>query len=175
MSDMRGRSVLSQLFPPNHAQGTEPKVSINEPQDRLELDSRLTELNRVQAWVEMLADRLGLIEETRFAIQLCLEEVLANIILHGYREQPGHPIVIWSYVSGETVFFGIEDKAPSFNPLASSEYNTAAQPASLESMEPGGNGIRLMRRFAGSIEFERLEHGNRLTMGFPMHVRNVSA
>ena len=148
---------------------------MNEPQDGLELDSRLTELNRVQQWVELLADRLGLIDETRFAIQLCMEEVLANIILHGYRNQAGHPIVIRSYVSRETVLLGIEDKAPPFNPLESSEYNSAAQPASLESMKPGGNGIRLMRRFAGSIEFERLVDGNRLTIGFPMHVRNVPA
>lgn len=150
-------------------------MSIDEAQDRLELDSRLTELNRVQRWVELLADRLGLIDETRFAIQLCMEEVLANIILHGYREQPGHPIVIRSYVLAETVFFGVEDKAPPFNPLESSEYNNAAQPASLDSMQPGGNGIRLMRRFAGSIEFERLVDGNRLTIGFPMQVRNIPA
>jgi anti-sigma regulatory factor (Ser/Thr protein kinase) len=32
----------------------------------------------------------------------------------------------------------------------------------------GGQGIRLMRKFAGSLAYQRLPGGNRLTMGFAL-------
>jgi anti-sigma regulatory factor (Ser/Thr protein kinase) len=90
------------------------------------------------------------------------------VVLHGYGQQPGHPIVIRFHVEEEHVAFAVEDKAPPFNPLKSIQYAGAARPVSLEFVEPGGNGIRLMRRFAGSIGYERLEDGNRVTMRFPI-------
>ncbi len=137
-------------------------------QDRVELDSRLTELSRVQPWIETLADRHGFAADSRFAMHLCVEEALANVVLHGYRNQPGHPIVIRSSVSAGTLFFTIDDKAPPFAPVQPGPPNDATKPASLESIQPGGNGIRLLRRFAGSLLYERLSDGNRLTIGFPV-------
>src|SRR3954447_11484408 len=137
-------------------------------QDRFELDSQLAELSRVQAWVEALADRHGVPAAARFSIQLCMEEALANVVLHGYAQQPGHPIVISSWTSEGALLFTIEDHAPPFDPLERSAQNAAIEPASLESLQPGGNGIRLLRRFAGSLAYERLSSGNRLTLGFPI-------
>jgi anti-sigma regulatory factor (Ser/Thr protein kinase) len=141
---------------------------MEEMQDRLELDSTLDEVSRGQAWVEAVAERQGLGEDTRFAIRLCMEEALANVILHGYRSEPGHPIVIQSSVSEDRLFFSIEDNAPPFTP---DEPGSATDPTppNLETVRPGGNGIRLLRHFAGSLSYERLPHGNRLTIGFPAH------
>ena len=141
---------------------------MDNPQDRLELDSQLTELSRVQPWIEALADLYGFSEDTRFAMQLCVEEALANVVLHGYRSEAGHPIVLRASVLGGTLFFAIEDKAPPFAPTESARMNGAAKPVSLESIEPGGNGIPLLYRFAGSLDYERLPDGNRLTIGFPV-------
>ena len=143
-------------------------MPIEDIQDRLELDSTLDEVGRGQAWVEAKAEQHGLGEESRFSIRLCMEEALANVILHGYRSEPGHPIVIRSSASADSVFFSIEDNAPPFapaDPLPAGDAN----PASLETATPGGNGIRLLRHFAGSLSYERLPHGNRLTIGFPTH------
>ena len=137
---------------------------MDEPQDRLELDSRLTELGRVQPWAEALADRYGLTDDARFAVNLCLEEALANVVLHGYQSEPGHPIVIQSSASGGSLFFSIEDKAPSFVPVDLGPN----QPADLESVQPGGNGIHLIHRFAGSVDHHALPDGNRLIIGFPL-------
>jgi serine/threonine-protein kinase RsbW len=139
-------------------------------QDRLELDSQLAELSRVQPWIEAVADRHGVAEDIRFAMQLCVEEALANVVLHGYRSEPGHPIVLRTFVSAGTLFFEIDDKGPPFAPAEPGPPN----PASLESIEPGGNGIRLLYRFAGFLSYERLPDGNRLTIGFPVPVRDVS-
>ena len=144
------------------------------PPSLLELDSQLTDLMRAQTWVEELSDFFNLVDETRFAVQLCMEEALANVVLHGYRSEPGHPIVIRCWVSGGTLYFAIEDKAP---PFAPSEIVPADDGASvnLESITPGGNGIRLLHRFAGSLAYESLSDGNRLTLGFAVsHSKGVS-
>jgi len=143
--------------------------------DRLELNSQLTELIRVRPWVEAVVDRYGFSEEAGFSIHLCIEEALANVVLHGYGNEPGHPIVICTSVSGGNLCFAIEDKAPPFVPVEPGAKDNAAKPASLESIEPGGHGLRLLHRFAGSIAHEALSDGNRLTIGFPIPPKDASA
>jgi anti-sigma regulatory factor (Ser/Thr protein kinase) len=147
---------------------------LNKLQDRIELDSRLTELTRVQPWIDALADQYGFSEDTRFAMHLCVEEALANVVMHGYRNEPGHPIVIRASVSERELFLVIEDEAPAFAPVEPTTPSDAVSPVSLESIEPGGNGIRLLYRFAGSLAYERFADGNRLTIGFPIPKDGVS-
>ena len=141
---------------------------MDESPDRLELDSRLTDLARVQPWIEAAAERHGVPDDARFAMHLCIEEALVNVVVHGYCEEPGHPIVLLCTASVGSLVFTIDDRAPSFDPLAQAPPNAPVRAADLVSMQPGGNGIRLLRRFAGSLSYERLADGNRLTIGFPV-------
>ena len=141
-------------------------MPIEESQDMLALDSRLAELSRAQSWAQTLAERIGLSENTRYAIRLCLEEAIANVILHGYKNESGHPVVIRRWQSSEMLFFAIEDKASPFAPDEIPPQACTPQPQSLESLTPGGNGIRLLRHFAGSLIYEQFPEGNRLTLGF---------
>ncbi len=147
---------------------------MDEPQNRLQVNSSLTELASVIPWVEALADRNSLSQDTRYAVNLCLEEALANVVLHGYKNEPGHSILIESYVADGSIFFSVEDQAPPFDPVYPGE--RTPRPLVLDKMEPGGNGIRLIYRFASSVVYEPLPNGNRLTMGFPVSVaKKVSA
>ena len=148
---------------------------MDNPQHRLDLDSQLTELSRVQPWIDALADRYSFAEDARFAMHLCVEEALANVVLHGYRSEAGHPIVLRASVSAGNLVFAIDDKAPPFAPTEPAFRNEATKPLSLDSIEPGGNGIRLLYRFAGSLRYERLHDGNRLTIRFPHPVIDASA
>jgi anti-sigma regulatory factor (Ser/Thr protein kinase) len=140
----------------------------------MELDSRLTELTRVQPWIDALADQYGFGEDKRFAMHLCVEEALANVVMHGYGNEPGHPIVMRSSVSGNNLLLVIEDRAPAFVPVDPGGRGEATAAINLEAIEPGGNGIRLLYRFAGSVAYERLAEGNRLTIGFPLPEDGVS-
>ena len=58
------------------------------PEPRLTLKSQLEDLTLVWPWVEAIADRYSVPADTQFAIQLCLEEALSNVIRHGYQGQP---------------------------------------------------------------------------------------
>lgn len=134
---------------------------------QLHLSSRLADLARVFPWVEALAVEFALPEETVYAIHLCLEEALANIVRHGYRGEPGHPLSIeFRRAENGALQFVIEDEAPHFAPPDQDQPLPAAPPDAIGEIEPGGQGLRLMRRFAGSLRWEPLPHGNRLTIGF---------
>jgi serine/threonine-protein kinase RsbW len=98
-------------------------------------------------------------------MDLCLEEVLSNVIRHGYAGQPGRPILVHFASSPRDGYFTfvVEDEAPLFDPLAVPE---PPVPRSLDETRVGGNGIRLLRHFADALEYRSTPAGNRLTMGF---------
>jgi anti-sigma regulatory factor (Ser/Thr protein kinase) len=140
-----------------------PGKNVHKAEARLTLKSQLAELSRVWPWVDSLAAKYDLSGETHYAINLCLEEALSNIIRHGYRGQPDHAITIDFTSTGTSLTFTIEDQAPHFVPAEPTE----ARPAtSIEEYLPGGLGVRLMRRFAGTLHWKPLPRGNRLTIGF---------
>src|SRR5258708_7937978 len=130
----------------------------------LALESKLSEIARVSPWIEKLAARHGIPSRTQFAIDLCLEEILSNIIRHGYAGEPNHAVVIRHRINREGSFtLVVEDQAPQFNPLLVSD---PPIPHSLEDVSGGGHGIQLLKQFADAIEYEPMPNGNRITITF---------
>ena len=113
-------------------------------------------------WVDAVAARHGLSEKVQFGAKLCLEEAISNSIRHGYREVPGSQVRVRFSGSAESAVFTVEDDAPRFNPLEQAELPTINP----DTFEIGGQGIRLMRAFAGWLEYEATATGNRLRIGF---------
>jgi serine/threonine-protein kinase RsbW len=133
-------------------------------EEQLTLESRLSDLAQVAPWIERLAAQHGIPSDTQFGIDLCLEEVLSNIIRHGYCGEPGHFIDVCFERPREDYFlFVVEDKAPFFNPL-----NTQEPPpmSADDDSQIGGQGIRLLRQFADALEYQAMPGGNRLRIGF---------
>jgi anti-sigma regulatory factor (Ser/Thr protein kinase) len=150
--------------------------SPSSPEPRLTLKSQLEDLTLVRPWVEAIAARHSVPADTQFAIQLCLEEALSNIIRHGYQGQPNQSISIACTVecalagvgnedAGELVFT-VEDHARPFDPLAPSAALAPARAVNSQELLPGGQGIRLMRKFASRLAWQQLPNGNRLTLAF---------
>ncbi len=130
--------------------------------EQLTLGSRLTDLSKVPQWVERLGSQHGIPADIQFSIDLCLEEVLANIILHGYAGSPDHTIVVRYRTLPKSFVFIVDDEAPHFNPLDRPKPTAA----SYDEMQVGGLGIHLLRQFAQSVEYESTPAGNRLTIRF---------
>jgi len=133
-------------------------------QDRLELRSRLSEMVQLPVWLQGLASRYVIPEDTEFAMNLCLEEVLSNIIRHGYAGQEDRSVVVHYTTprSGLHVFV-VEDEARHFNPLAAPDLSALSASGEIR---VGGQGIRLLRQFANGLEYEPMPAGNRLTLTF---------
>lgn len=141
--------------------------SPSSPEPRLTLKSQLEDLPLVWPWVEALAARYSIPTDTQFAIQLCLEEALSNIIRHGYQGQANQCITVECAPSGVAeLVFTVEDHALHFDPLAPFTAAPAPVPASIQELLPGGQGIRLMRKFASRLAWQQLPNGNRLTLAF---------
>lgn len=138
--------------------GTDPS------HDRLVLRSRLPGIAQVPPWIQNLAKRYAIPEDLQFAMDLCLEEVLSNIIRHGYAATEDRPISV-SFNSPRRGFFEIvvEDEAPQFNPLDAPELPLVTPSGQ---MRIGSQGIRLLRRFADALKYESTPTGNRLRMEF---------
>jgi len=132
--------------------------------ERLELRSRLSELVQLLPWIERLSLRHAIPAGTQFAINLCLEEVLSNIIRHGYSGKPDHSIAVrFANPRKDYFVFVVEDEAPLFNPV------DATVPPPLNALDEnpiGGQGIRLLRQFADALNYETTPTGNRLSIGF---------
>jgi anti-sigma regulatory factor (Ser/Thr protein kinase) len=149
-----------------------PESSARMPEEHIVLCGSLDELAQVWPWVEELSAEYAISEDVRFAIDLCLEEALSNIVRHGYKKDCARPITVSCSVdehpsARRELVFVIEDKAPHFNPL-DKDLDQAEIAHTLDDLMPGGQGIRLLHKFAGSLRYEPLAEGNRLMIGFPI-------
>ena len=128
--------------------------------------SQLAELERVSAWTEALAKAGFIPRQLQFAVDLCLEEALSNVIRHGYGGREDGVLSVEFRSGVEGVSFVIEDSAPPFNPLRDAALAAMPLPTALADVVPGGHGIRLMRSFANAIDYEQMADGNRLVLRF---------
>ncbi len=135
-----------------------------EVSDQLVLQSSLSDMERLSGWVDRIASRYGFAEQTKFAVHLCLEEVVSNSILHGYDNRDGQHVTV-SYTEPQpgSYLFTVEDDAPPFDPLAPPPLPAIGVE---DSDQLGGQGIRLLRGFANTLEYEPKPGGNRLHIGF---------
>ncbi len=134
----------------------------------LELDSRLEELGRTWSWVDSIADRYRIKDETRYALHLCLEEVIANVVLHGYRNEPGHRILLRVDIEPRELLLTIEDDAAPFQPEIDDTPETKNDPAELETVIPGGKGLVLIRQFSHRVAFQPKDGGNKVELAFAL-------
>jgi serine/threonine-protein kinase RsbW len=140
------------------------RTGAEHPEEQLKLRGRLSEAAQLPAWIENLASLHAIPTDVQFAINLCLEEALANSIRHGYGGETDRPLIVRFMMPRERSFvFAVDDEAPQFNPLIAPEL-PALNPH--EEIRVGGQGIRLLRRFADALEYEPTPTGNRLKMSF---------
>jgi anti-sigma regulatory factor (Ser/Thr protein kinase) len=130
--------------------------------NRLTLRNDLVELKRLAEWIETWAEP-NLSADTSFAIQLCLEEAVANIIMHGGPSDERMEIVVELERNGGALVARIEDNGRPFDPTRVPSPTLAS---TLQEAKASNLGIRLMRTFANNMQYERRNGNNRLTLHF---------
>jgi anti-sigma regulatory factor (Ser/Thr protein kinase) len=129
----------------------------------MELRGDFSELRQLAGWFEAKAPP-GLSADTSFAVQLCLEEAVANIIIHGGGAKDDRlQIAIALERNGGTLVARIEDSGREFDPT---QFPPSSVAKSLEEAKVGDLGIHLMRSFASDMHYERRDGRNRLTLRF---------
>ena len=122
-----------------------------------------TEVARVVAWVDGLAETLALPSETTHVLELCLDEAVTNIVSHAFEPDTAHDVHIALWRDNSVLHAEVTDDGRPFDPLA---YETPPAPKDLQSAQIGGLGIRLMRGFADRITYQRSGPLNRLLLSF---------
>jgi anti-sigma regulatory factor (Ser/Thr protein kinase) len=115
------------------------------------------------AWARALAERAGWSEERVYALDLCVVEMVSNVVNHGYSEERGR---IWLelHVGDDAGMLTITDEAPPFDPLSAP---SPAIPASLDDASAtGGYGIHMVRATASECRYERRDGRNIFTAQF---------
>jgi serine/threonine-protein kinase RsbW len=129
---------------------------------RLVLRNEVAELERLAGWIEGFT-RHGTSPDVSFAVQLCLEEAVANIIMYGGAKDDGIVIAVELERNYGTLVARIEDNGRQFDPTRAPRPVPAA---SLDEAKVGDLGIHLMRSFANGMDYERRDGRNRLTLRF---------
>ena len=127
----------------------------------LVLHNRLAELRRLAAWIERWTQE-GAPPNVSFALQLCLEEAVANIIMYGAIDG-GLEIAVELERRGQTLIARIEDNGRPFDPTQKPPPRLAT---TLKDAKIGNLGIYLARSFASHMDYERRQGRNRLTLRF---------
>ena len=117
------------------------------------------ELSRLIHEVNECLQSRDLSDRTLYIVNLALEEMLTNILKHGYDDEKTHFITVRLHVSGSEIGIELEDDGCEFNPLAMPAPDVGTP---LEDSEPGGLGILLVRRMTDSLEYTREDGKNLL-------------
>ena len=117
----------------------------------------------MMTWIDDIVAALELSADTTYALQLCLEEAVVNVISYGFEPDSEHDVRIAVWRDGGIVRAEITDDGMPFDPLAQ---ELPERPGDLGSAQIGGLGIKLMRNFASNIAYQRAGSSNRLTLTF---------
>ncbi|HEY9361472.1 MAG TPA: ATP-binding protein [Xanthobacteraceae bacterium] len=129
---------------------------------RLVLRNDVAELERLAGWIEGFTGQ-GTSPDVSFAVQLCLEEAVANIIMYGGAKDDAIVIAVELERNCGALVARIEDNGQQFDPTRAPP---PAPAVSLEQAKVGDVGIHLMRSFANGMDYERRDGRNRLTLRF---------
>lgn len=130
---------------------------------RLEVavDNRLDEIERLSHLVEEFGRAHALSDDVIHALNLALDELITNVIVHGYEDAQPHPISVRLWRDDDTVGVEMEDDGRAFNPL---EVPPPDLDAPIEERKVGGLGLFLVRAMMDQVEYRREQDRNIVTL-----------
>lgn len=114
--------------------------------------SALSETPRLRDALARFCEEHGVPSRVGLHVQLAVEEVVVNVIEHGYRHDPGRVIEVRLDVIDGTLTATVVDDAAPFDPLQVAAPDVGA---ALATREAGGVGILLARRLMYGVVYRR--------------------
>jgi serine/threonine-protein kinase RsbW len=126
--------------------------------EQIELSNKSSECNRLFEFLANNLQRLPVKKEFKHDLKLVSEELLANIINHGYDQHADEKINIELAVDGNSVRITFTDSAREFNPLE------GIKPDMLNDLSEGGMGILLVKSLTDEQSYIRDNNHNVFTV-----------
>lgn len=131
----------------------------------LVLRNELAEIARLARWIAEFLEARGLGDDPSIVhdLQLCLEEIVTNIIKYAYDQEGPRDIWVRLEYRPDALIAQVEDDGEPFNPL---EHPRPDLSLGLAEVEPGGLGIELVREYMDDLSYHwnAAESRNCLTM-----------
>lgn len=129
----------------------------------LTLKNDPAEIGRMVDLLEAFGPQSGLTDEATFKLTLALDEIVANVVRHGFDDDREHRIEVKVTVDDRTVTASVEDDGLEFDPR---EAPVPDLDLPIEMRKPGGLGMHLVRATMDSVEYRRQDGRNILTVVF---------
>jgi anti-sigma regulatory factor (Ser/Thr protein kinase) len=135
---------------------------------RLELPLTVAGVAEGQAALRAFLAGAGIADRPIGHAELVLEEVLMNLLMHGFAAPEGQRVAVSAVLQAGGCRMEIEDAGWPFDPTTAAP-DGPAPAASIEDAAIGGLGLVLVRRFAQDLAYQRLADGrNRLGLTVPL-------
>jgi len=132
---------------------------------RLDVGKDVKDLSAAAAWVRDFGRRHQIQSALMGKVNLCLEELLVNVIRHGIADEaPADPIFVALELIPEALRVELLDSGRAFDPFT--EAPSPDLDSGLEERQIGGLGVHLVKALADRYEYRRELTQNRVTLWF---------
>lgn len=122
----------------------------------------MSALDETNAFVETFGARNGLDERDVLRLQLIVEELFTNTVVHGYGRECDEPIELVLATAGASVTLVYEDAARAYNPLATLPALKARLAAPVTDRPVGQLGVTTVAGIADDVRYSFGDGRNRL-------------
>ena len=127
--------------------------------DTLTVDGILDSLKSIRDFVVQAAEKAGLDKKASYRLNLAVDEIATNIILHGYQEANLEGTVVVSAVQEKgSLSIRLEDTGQEYNPPGIISSDDLSQP--LDQRPEGGLGVYLAQQNVDRFSYERIGERN---------------
>lgn len=124
-------------------------------------------LAEVATAVEQFCEAQDLPPRQSYALSLAFEELLTNVVNHGYagRDPAGEQMTVELRREGERLLARIEDGGSAFDPTQAPEIDTGQD---IDERRIGGLGVHLVRTLVDELAYRRQDGRNILTFSLSL-------
>lgn len=129
---------------------------------KLILQNEVAEISKLAIFIDELGEEFGLSPELVFNLNLVLEEAVSNVILYAYPKEEHQTISLIAKKKVNQLIFVLTDSGKEFDPTQAPDADITL---SAEDRPIGGLGIFLIRQIMNTVEYQRIDGKNVLTLG----------
>lgn len=125
------------------------------------LANDISEISRLNEFVDEIGSELSLPFDVVFNLNLVLEEAVVNVINYAYPKEDHQSIYLSARTQEGTIVFVLTDTGKEFDPTMAPDADVTL---SAEDRQIGGLGIFLIRQIMNEVRYERIDGKNVLTL-----------